>query len=192
MYPKKFEDVIQTFHKLPSCGLKTAERYAFAMLDWDQKEVDEFVNAIQDITKIKRCKVCGNLSEENTCSICADAQRDHSIICVVQTPKDITVIESMQEFDGVYHVLNGTINTAKGILPDHLNIDSLLKRIDGSVNEVILALDPTMEGETTSLYISRLLDDKVKVTHLAHGIPMGSKLDYTDARTLSKAFHGRR
>lgn len=142
--------------------------------------------------KVKRCKICGNLSDQDICSICSDDHRNHAQICVVANSKDISAIENMQSYDGTYHVLNGVINTAKGILPDQLNIDSLMNRIDGTVNEVILALDPNIEGETTSLYLSKLLEDKVEVSQLASGIPVGSHLEYADRRTLARAFEGRR
>ena len=118
--------------------------------------------------------------------------RNHNVICVVQSPKDIAAIESMQEYNGVYHVLNGLINIQKGILPENLNIQSLVNRINDDIEEVIIATDPTVEGETTALYITKLLDGRTKVTRLAHGIPMGGHLDYTDAHTLLKAFEGRK
>ena len=192
MYPRKFEDLIIAFHKLPGVGNKTAERYAFHALDWDDETINEMIHALEGLKSIQHCKVCGNLSDEDTCEFCKNEYRDHSVICVVQNPKDISAIESMQEYSGVYHVLNGVINTQKGILPDQLNIQSLLDRINEDTKEVILALDPTVEGETTALYLSKLLENKVSVTRLAHGIPVGGHLDYTDARTLLKAFQGRK
>lgn len=193
MYPKKFEDLILSFSKLPGVGRKTAERYAFTALGWDPEWVDQFITSLSSIKDgIKHCKICGNLSDEDECTFCKDMNRDRNIICVVQSPKDIAAIESMQEYHGVYHVLNGLINTQKGILPDQLNISSLVNRVNESTKEVILATDPTVEGETTALYISKLLEGKTKVTRLAHGIPMGSHLDYTDAHTLLKAFEGRK
>ena len=137
--------------------------------------------------------MCGNLSDGDICSICSDQNRDHTLLCVVQSPKDILAIESIQEYKGVYHVLNGVINTSKGILPEDINIDSLVDRINkDEINEVILALDPTVEGETTSLYIEKLIGKDVLVTRLAYGIPMGGHLDYTDSLTLLKAFQGRK
>lgn len=192
MYPEKFEDVIYAFHRLPGVGMKTAERYAFEVMKWDPEVLDQFLNALSGIKKVKRCKICGNLSDQQTCSICSDENRDHQLICVVQNPKDVSVIENMQSYNGVYHVLNGVINTAKGILPDQLNIESLVSRITPDTKEVILALDPNIEGETTALYLSRLLEDKVRVTQLASGIPVGSQLEYADSRTLEKAFEGRK
>lgn len=193
MYPKNFERLIESFSKLPGVGKKTAERYAFATLNWESEWIDEFSTSLLSIRDgIKRCKVCGNLSDGDICGICSDRNRNQKIICVVQSPKEVITIENMQEYNGVYHVLNGCINVQKGILPENLNIDNLLKRIDGSIEEVILACDPTVEGETTALYIAKLLEGKVKVTRLAHGIPMGSHVDYTDSHTLMKAFEGRK
>lgn len=191
MYPIKFEDLIIALHRLPGVGMKTAERYAYALLDWDPSQIKELQNAIKGLTELKRCKVCGNLSEGEICDICSNENRDHSTICVVQTPKNLMTIEDLNEYEGVYHVLNGAINTQKGILPDQLNIDSLEKRIHSDVKEVILALDPTVEGETTSLYLTKLLEGDVNVTRLAYGIPVGGHLDYTDQKTLSRAFEGR-
>lgn len=194
MYPKKFENLILAFQNLPGVGRKTAERYAFETLNWEQQKKEEFVNALQVlIDGVDTCKVCGNLSDGDICSICSDQNRDHTLLCVVQSPKDILAIESIQEYKGVYYVLNGVINTSKGILPEDINIDSLVDRINkDEINEVILALDPTVEGETTSLYIEKLIGKDVLVTRLAYGIPMGGHLDYTDSLTLLKAFQGRK
>lgn len=193
MYPKKFEDLIQAYSKLPGVGRKTAERYAFTTLNWDEEWINEFITSLSSIKDgIKRCKVCGNLSDGDKCEFCMNDTRNHNVICVVQSPKDIAAIESMQEYNGVYHVLNGLINIQKGILPENLNIQSLVNRINDNIEEVIIATDPTVEGETTALYITKLLDGRTKVTRLAHGIPMGGHLDYTDAHTLLKAFEGRK
>lgn len=193
MYPKKFEDLIQAYSKLPGVGRKTAERYAFTTLNWDEEWINEFITSLSSIKdSIKHCEVCGNLSDGDKCEFCMNDTRNHNVICVVQSPKDIAAIESMQEYNGVYHVLNGLINIQKGILPENLNIQSLVNRINDDIEEVIIATDPTVEGETTALYITKLLDGRTKVTRLAHGIPMGGHLDYTDAHTLLKAFEGRK
>lgn len=193
MYPKKFEDLIQAYSKLPGVGRKTAERYAFTTLNWDEEWINEFITSLSAIKDgIKHCEVCGNLSDGDKCEFCMNDTRNHNVICVVQSPKDIAAIESMQEYNGVYHVLNGLINIQKGILPENLNIQSLVNRINDDIEEVIIATDPTVEGETTALYITKLLDGRTKVTRLAHGIPMGGHLDYTDAHTLLKAFEGRK
>lgn len=194
MYPKKFENLILAFQNLPGVGRKTAERYAFETLNWEQEKREEFVNALQVLIEgVDTCKVCGNLSDGDICPICSDQNRNHTLLCVVQSPKDILAIESIQEYKGVYHVLNGVINTSRGILPEDINIDSLIDRIHkDEIKEVILALDPTVEGETTSLYIEKLIGKDVLVTRLAYGIPMGGHLDYTDSLTLLKAFQGRK
>ena len=185
MYPKTFDDLIYEFQKLPGVGAKTAERYAFTVLGWSDEEISELAETLVNLKKkVKKCTRCGNLTEDELCEFCKNSNRNQNIICVVQNPKDISVIESMQQYNGVYHVLDGLINTQKGVLPDQLNIMTLL--------EVILALDPTVEGETTALYISKLLEGKCRVSRLAHGIPVGSHLDYTDAMTLLKAFEGRK
>ena len=194
MYPEKFEDLIAAFRHLPGVGIKTAERYAFTVLDWDQETLEEMIASLQAVRNgLEGCEVCGNLCEGSECEICSDHTRDHRIICVVQSPKDVIAMEKMTTSNGVYHVLNGVINTAKGIMPQDLNIDSLLRRIDEQTEEVILATNPTVEGETTALYLSKLLEDQhVNVTRIAHGLPMGGHLDYADELTLQKAFEGRK
>ena len=192
MYPKKFQNMIDSYQKLPGVGKKTAERYAFKTLDWDEETLDQFIQSLTDLKKgITYCHICGNLSEEDICDICKNENRNHNCICVVQNPKNIDSIEAMQEFNGVYHVLNGTINVSKGVLPEQLNIQSLINRINEDTEEVILALDPTADGETTSMYISKLLNNKCKVTKRANGIPLGCHLDYTDPLSLLKAFQKR-
>src|SRR5699024_5453021 len=194
MYPKKFEDLIAAFRHLPGVGIKTAERYAFTVLDWDQETLEEMIASLQAVRNgLDVCEVCGNLCEGSECEICSDHTRDHRIICVVQSPKDVIAMEKMNTYNGVYHVLNGVINTAKRIMPQDLNIDSLLRRIDETSEEVILATNPTVEGETTALYLSKLLEDQhVNVTRIAHGLPMGGHLDYADELNLQKAFEGRK
>lgn len=187
MYPREIEDLIFEMQKLPGVGLKTAERFAFTILNLSKEDRDHFSKTIKDLDHIKHCKVCGNLTDHEICSICENQNRDHNMICVVSQPKDILTLENMNSYEGVYHVLNGLINTSKGILPDQLDIENLLKRITPETEEVILALDPTVEGETTALYLQKLLENHVKVSKLASGIPMGAHLDYTDSKTLSRA-----
>ncbi len=194
MYPSVFEALVNNFRKLPGVGLKTAERYAFDCLTWKQEEIDEFIRNI-DLAKsyLRPCVICGNLAEHDKCDICADNERDHSTICVVETIKDVVAMEKTQEYQGVYHVLNGVISTSKGIMPDDLNIQSLIDRIDENTKEIIIATNPTVEGETTALYLSKLLGKKnVSVTRIAHGLPMGGHLDYADELTLIKAIEGRK
>lgn len=193
-YPKSFEQCMEGFKKLPGVGTKSAERYAFTMLSCSEREVEEFANALLEMkSKIHPCPICGNLSEEEECDICKDKNRDQTTICVVQSARDIIAMERTNEYKGVYHVLNGLISTSKGILPEDLNIDSLIRRIDTGVKEVILATNATVEGETTALYLDKLLASKaILVTRIAYGIPMGGHLDYADELTLIKAIEGRK
>ncbi len=194
MYPKKFESLIESFRKLPGVGLKTAERYAFQTIEWDEETIDEFIQSFIDIKEgLHKCEICGNLAEDHLCEICKNKLRDQNQICVVQSPKDVIAMEKTQEYHGVYHVLNGVISTSKGILPEDINIENLLKRINEDTNEIILATNPTVEGETTALYLSKLLEKyNVNVTRIAHGLPMGGHLDYADELTLIKAIEGRK
>ena len=194
MYPGKFEDLIEAFRHLPGVGIKTAERYAFTALEWDEETLDAFIHALDALHGgIRKCSVCGNLSDDDKCMICRDDTRNPNVICVVQSPKDVIAMEKTKEYNGVYHVLNGVINTAKGVMPQDLNIKSLLDRVNDDTEEVILATNPTVEGETTALYLAKLLETKnINVTRIAHGLPMGGHLDYADEMTLIKAFEGRK
>ncbi|MBQ1506760.1 MAG: recombination protein RecR [Erysipelotrichales bacterium] len=192
MYPKSILKLIEDFKSLPGVGAKTAERYALRILEKDEEEVEMFAEDLLNLKKkIRYCRICGNITEGEICDICADDSRNHAVICVVQEAKDIFALEKTG-YKGVYHVLNGAISPAKGILPDHINIPSLLDRVDENVEEVILATNPTMEGETTALYLSKILKEKnTEVSRLAHGLPMGGNLDYADELTLIKAMEGR-
>lgn len=194
MYSGKFEDLIEAFRHLPGVGIKTAERYAFTALEWDEETLDAFIHALDALHGgIRKCSVCGNLSDDDKCMICRDDTRNPNVICVVQSPKDVIAMEKTKEYNGVYHVLNGVINTAKGVMPQDLNIKSLLDRVNDDTEEVILATNPTVEGETTALYLAKLLETKnINVTRIAHGLPMGGHLDYADELTLIKAFEGRK
>ena len=192
MYPKSLQNLIDAFKSLPGVGLKTAERYALSILDQNIEDVEDFAkNLLKVKTNIKQCTICGNITEGDVCDICSNENRNSAVICVVQHPKDIFAIEKTG-YSGYYHVLNGAISTTKGILPDDINIKSLYRRIDDSVKEIIIATNPTLDGETTALYLSKMLKDKdVEVTRLAHGLPMGANLDYADELTLIKAMEGR-
>ena len=194
MYPKKFEALVEAYRHLPGVGLKTAERYAFETLEWDSEMIDQFVVSLVNMKDgIHKCSICGNLTEEEHCDICKDDARNSRMICVVQSSKDVIAMEKTREFNGTYHVLHGVISTSKGILPEDINIQSLLDRIDENTNEIIIATNPTVEGETTALYLSKLLEKyNVNVTRIAHGLPMGGHLDYADELTLIKAFEGRK
>lgn len=194
MYPKKFEALVECYRRLPGVGQKTAERYAFQTLEWNDEMMDTWIEAFQNVKEgLKKCKICGNLSENDTCDICDDNIRNQNVICVVQSPKDVIAMEKTKEYSGVYHVLNGVISTSKGILPEDINISSLLDRINDQTEEIIIATNPTVEGETTALYLSKLLEKyHVTVTRIAHGLPMGGHLDYADELTLIKAIEGRK
>lgn len=191
MYPKSLQNLIDAFKSLPGVGAKTAERYALCILDQSAEDVEDFASSLLKVkNNIKTCSICGNITEGNICDICANENRKKEYICVVQHPKDIFAIEKTG-YSGYYHVLNGAISTTKGILPDDINIKSLYERLDG-IREVIIATNPTLDGETTALYLSKTLKERnVEVTRLAHGLPMGSNLDYADELTLIKAMEGR-
>ena len=195
MYPRSLEKLIESFRKLPGVGEKTAERYALLICDSDIEDVQEFAQALMDVKeKLTHCHVCGNLCEGDECDICRDRDRNHRQIFVVQSSKDIIAMERAGEYRGVYHVLNGLISSSKGILPEDLNIESRVERAkDGE--EVILATSATLDGETTSLYLSRLLAQnypELLITRIAHGIPSGGLLDYADEITLMHALTDRR
>lgn len=195
MYPKTIYNLIECYKKLPGIGEKTAERLALATMDLDDEVIAMFSNSLLDIKKkIKRCNICNNLTEEDTCLICNDKTRNHEVICVVEEPKNIITFEKTGAFNGVYHVLDGLISPLDGINPDDLNIDTLIKRIEKeNIKEVILALKSSIEGETTSLYISKKLENKgVIITKIAHGIPLGADMDYIDSLTISMALEDRK
>jgi recombination protein RecR len=193
MYPNVLLTLIENLRKLPGVGAKTAERYAFALLSLSDDEIQIMAKAlIESKTKLHFCNICGNITDKDKCSICADSKRNHSVICVVQDVKDVVAIERIKQFDGVYHVLHGVISTSKGIMPDDLSIESLLLRTNEPIDEIILATNPTVEGEMTALYLAKRLENKVgKITRLAHGLPMGAHMDYADELTLIKAMEGR-
>ena len=192
MYPKDFEKLIESFEKLPGVGNKTAQRYAFKLLEAEKENIDEYINVLKNISNIKKCKTCGFLSEDIECPICKDKTRDETTIMIVEGPQDLVAIENTGMYKGKYHVLGGLISSSKGIFPEDLKLEKLTERIDSNIKEIILALSPTMDGEMTSLYIDKLLKEKdVKVTRLANGLPMGSSLDYADELTLTKALTNR-
>ena len=185
----------ESLAKLPSVGKRSAERMAYAMLNMDDDDLAEFSDAIKNLKQsIHVCPICGFLTEGENCEICDDSDRDQSVLMVVSYPKDVIAFENAESYRGLYHVLNGAISVSKGASIEDLNIASLLERINnGNFKEVIIATNPTIEGETTALYIAKLIADKVEtVTRLAYGLQMGGNLDYTDSLTLSKAVEGRR
>ena len=185
----------ESLAKLPSVGKRSAERMAYAMLNMEDDDLAEFSDAIKNLKQsIHVCPICGFLTEEEKCEICNDSEREQDVLMVVSYPKDVIAFENAESYRGLYHVLNGAISVSKGASIEDLNIASLLERVEqGSFKEVIIATNPTIEGETTALYLARLLADKVEtVTRLAYGLQMGGNLDYTDSLTLSKAVEGRR
>ncbi|MBO4919007.1 MAG: recombination protein RecR [Erysipelotrichaceae bacterium] len=193
MYPKNFEKLIAALETLPGVGNKTAQRYAFSLLDRNTENIDEMIESLQGIRHIRRCRTCGFLSDEDECLFCKDKTRNSSTIMVVAYPQDVVAIEKTGSYKGLYHVLNGLISSSKGIYPEDIGIDGLIKRISQETKEVIIATSPTMDGEMTALYLDKILKDKgVLVTRLAHGLPMGASLDYADELTLIKALDNRR
>ncbi|MCX7774157.1 MAG: recombination mediator RecR [Clostridia bacterium] len=189
------QKLIEEFEKLPGIGRKTAQRLAFHVLGLSEEQVVAFAKALVDAKrKTKACTVCGNLTENDPCRICSSDKRDASVICVVQSPRDVVAMEKVREFKGVYHVLNGLISPLDGKGPDDINIKSLIKRVAHSqVSEVILATNPNVEGEATAVYISRILKPMgVKTTRIAQGISVGGDLEYADEVTLYKSLEGRR
>ena len=189
------EKLVEQFQKIPSIGRKTAQRMAFHVLDLPENEAKEFADAIMEAhTKIHHCALCHNLTENELCPICESVTRDHSLLCVVEDPRDIPALERTREFSGVYHVLHGTISPMNGVGPDQLTIKSLVERVSKrEIKEVIMATNPTLEGDTTAMYIGKLLKPfEVKVTRLAYGIPVGADIEYADDVTLLRALEGRR
>ncbi|WAH37302.1 recombination mediator RecR [Alicyclobacillus dauci] len=194
-YPEPVSRMIEQFMKLPGIGPKTAGRLAFHVMDMDMKDVEEFAKALKAIkTELAECSVCCNITETSPCSICSDPRRDKLVICIVQEPRDVVAMERTHEFNGTYHVLHGAISPMEGIGPQDIRIKELVTRIgEEDVDEVILATNPNVEGEATAMYISRLLKPfSLKVTRIAHGLPVGGDLEYADEVTLAKALEGRR
>ena len=195
IYSPSIEKLIEAFEKLPSIGHKTAARLAFHMLNSSEEEINNFVNAITNAKKnLKYCSKCYNISDTDPCIICSNPKRDESIICVVEDVRDIIAMERTHEFNGVYHVLHGSISPMNGVGPDDIKVKELLARLtDGKVKEIILATNPRVEGEATAMYLSKLIKPLgIKVTRIARGIPVGGDLEYTDEITLMQALEGRR
>ena len=181
--------LVNEFSKLPGVGKKTAQRYAYKIIDMPEAEARAFADAILGVKrKVRYCKICGNFTEEEICGVCRS--RDKSVICVVKEPKDVAAIEKLHEFKGVYHVLHGVIDPLAGVGPNDVRIRELLARLqEGGVNEVIVATNPDVSGDATAMYIAKLIKPlDIKVTRLAHGIPIGSEIEYTDDVTLARAF----
>ena len=193
-FAPSIEKLIESFERLPSIGHKTAARLAFHVLDWNEEETNAFISSIVTAKKnLKYCSKCYNITDNDPCPICSNPKRDQSTICVVEDVRDVAAMERTHEYRGVYHVLHGSISPMNGVGPDDIKIKELLSRLmKGDVKEVILATNPKVEGEATAMYIAKLIKPMgIKTTRLAHGIPVGGDLEYTDEFTLGKAFEGR-
>ena len=194
-YPQTFENLINGLKKLPGVGSKSAERMAYQILNMEDEDIKSLANSLMDSKiKLTKCKNCGCMSEDELCEICKDSSRDKSVICIVQSSKDVYALEKIKNYVGQYFVLNGVISASLGISPNDLHLNELVEKIEReNINEVILATNPNVEGETTALYIAKLLEGKnIEVTRLAYGLPVGASLDYADEFTLMKAIQGRR
>ena len=194
MYEGALQDLIDEFGQLPGIGPKSAQRMAIHVLEADEDDVARLVDAINAVrTRVRHCEICSNVTEEPTCSICRDARRDPTKVCVVQEPKDIQAVEAARVFRGRYHVLGGVIDPIHGIGPEQLRIAALMKRLgEGEIAEVILATNPNVEGEATAAYLARMLSTMgIETSRLAMGLPMGADLEYADAVTLGRALEGR-
>lgn len=196
LYPEILADTIESFRKFPGVGEKTAERYALSILDLDDDTIEEIVNNIKETKdKLHTCKICGHLTDKDICNICSNESRDDNLICVVEDFKSVFMFEKTGTFNGKYHILNGLISPIDGVYPEDINIASLVDRLKdaGKDAEIIIALKPSIEGETTTLYIKKIFEDKkIKVSRLSYGIPMGVDIDYLDSITLDRALTDRK
>jgi len=194
-FPKPFGRLVGELAKLPGVGNKTAQRLAFHILSVSDREAEALASSIYDAKKTMRyCSVCGNLTDRDPCHVCDDKERNRNVICVVESPRDVMAMERIREYRGLYHVLNGVISPMEGIGPEDINLKSLINRLreNHGISEVILATNPNIEGEATAMYISRLLHSSgIRVTRIAHGLPVGGDLEYADEVTLIKAMEGR-
>ena len=194
-YPKPLEILINELSKLPGIGGKTAQRLAFHILSLDEREVNQLAGALTNAKQqMKYCSVCGNLTDTDPCRICSDPARRQYVICVVESPRDVMAMERIREFNGLYHVLHGVISPMEGVGPEDINLKSLITRLQASdVKELIVATNPNIEGEATAMFIARLIKPAgIKVSRIAHGIPVGGDLEYADEVTLLKSLEGRR
>jgi recombination protein RecR len=195
MYPQSLKDLIESFKMLPGIGEKTAERLAFFLVNEDEEKTKFFADSITNAKeKIRTCSICNSITDKEVCDICSNSLRDSSILCVVEDPKSIFLFEKVGTFNGKYHVLNGLISPLDGIDPDDIGIEKLVKRIkDEKYDEIIIAVKPSIEGETTALYIKKILEGmNIKVTRIASGIPMGTDIEYIDSMTLERALLDRK
>ena len=194
MYPNSVRNLIDSLKDLPGIGEKSAERLAFSILNFDKEKIDNFANALNDIKNIKRCPICNNITDMDKCYICNDENRDNQTIFVVEKAKDIVLFEKMGNYKGVYHVLDGLISPLEGINPEDINLEKLVNRVkENNVKEVIVVLKPSIEGETTTQYIKKILSKyDVRVSKIPIGIPMGTDIEYIDSMTLEMAFEDRK
>ena len=195
MYPDSLKNLIESFKYLPSVGEKTAERFAFSIFDLDEDQIALFKKSLDDVrTKVHPCKNCNVLTEDELCSICSDEKREKNVLCVVEDVKSVFLFEKIGMFKGKYHVLNGLISPLDGVNPEDIGIDKLLDRIHNEkFDEIIFAFKPSIEGETTSLYIKKILDGlNIKITKLANGVPIGADMEYIDSLTLERALNDRK
>ena len=192
--PKSFQDLVNNLTILPGVGEKTAERYVYSLYERDNEEVQNLADSLINFkNNIKVCNICGCLSDNEICEVCSDKSRDKSTICIVEDSKNVFFIEKTKKYNGYYHILNGLISPIEGINPEDLNLSSLMDRINDDVKEIIIALNPSIEGEVTSSYIQKILEGKdVKVSRLSYGIPMGSDIEYLDPIMISKAWDDRK
>jgi recombination protein RecR len=192
--PEPLARLVQELQRLPGIGPKSAQRLAFHILKTPRDQADALADAVRDVKdRVTYCSVCNNITDADPCVFCRSSDRDHSVICVVEKPQDVTAVENTGEFKGVYHVLLGALSPLQGVGPDDLKIKGLLARVANGAKEVILATNPNVEGEATAIYLARLLKPiGVRVTRIATGVPVGSDLDYTDEVTIHKALEGRR
>lgn len=187
----KLDELIKAFSGLQGIGRKSAARIAFDLLKKDEKEVNKFINTLTEAyNTIKPCTICNTLTDSGVCNICTNEKRNHSVICIVEDTKDVFAIENSNVYNGIYHVLGGKVDPLNGVGIDDLNISTLLNRLD-KVKEIIFALNPDLEGETTILYLTKLLPKSIKISKIASGIPMGGNIEYTDIVTLTKSLEGR-
>ncbi len=193
-YPESFSLLLESFRKLPGIGEKSAERFLYSVLEMDNDEVKDFAkNLVNCKKKVKKCEICNHLTENNICSICENNSRDSKVLCVVEEPKNVFLFEKMGNYNGKYHVLNGLISPIDGINPEDIDIKGLLRRVDKNVDEIIIALNPNINGETTSLYIKKLLEGKkIKISRLSYGIPLGTDIEYLDPLIIEKALGDRK
>ena len=194
MYPSSVRNLIECLKGLPGIGEKSAERMAYSIINFDGEKLDDFASSLIEIKNLKRCSICNNITDNDICNICNDDNRSSNTIFVVEKPKDVALFEKMGNYHGKYHVLGGLISPLEGIGPDDINISKLLSRVEKeNIEEIILALKPSIEGETTMQYIKKVLENKnIKITRIATGIPIGTDIDYIDAMTLEFALEGRK